>query len=147
MLTADQVAFYHEHGYLRIPGVFTPAEADELARELDWLIENWAMRDASWSGPWRKVYMDPETERRSKLVAMHDLQLYSDAWLRAVTNARLVKAMSQLLGPEVELHHSTMHVKPPETGHPFPMHQDNAFYLHSDHRYVDVLVHLDDTRH
>ena len=47
----------------------------------------------------------------------------------------------------VELHHSTMHVKPPETGHPFPMHQDWAFYKHNDHRFVDVLVHLDDTRH
>ena len=40
-----------------------------------------------------------------------------------------------------------MHVKPPETGHPFPMHQDWAFYMHADDRYVDVLVHLDDTCH
>jgi len=47
----------------------------------------------------------------------------------------------------VELHHSTMHVKPPETGHPFPMHQDLAFYDHADDRYCDVLVHLDDTSH
>ncbi len=53
--------------------------------------------------------------------------------------------MGDLLGPVVELHHSTLHVKPPETGHPFPMHQDWAFYQHADHRYCDVLVHLDDT--
>ena len=56
--------------------------------------------------------------------------------------------MADLLdGGPVELHHSTLHVKPPETGHPFPMHQDWAFYKHADGRYVDVLVHLDDTRH
>ena len=55
--------------------------------------------------------------------------------------------MSQLIGPDVELHHSTMHIKPPEAGHPFPMHQDWAFYQHADGRYVDVLVHLDDTCH
>jgi phytanoyl-CoA hydroxylase len=56
--------------------------------------------------------------------------------------------MSGLLGtPNVEFHHSTMHIKPPETGHPFPMHQDHPFYQHQDGRYVDVLVHLDDTRH
>ena len=53
--------------------------------------------------------------------------------------------MSQLIGPNVEVHHSTMHVKPPETGHPFPMHQDWAFYQHENERYIDVLVHLDDT--
>lgn len=40
-----------------------------------------------------------------------------------------------------------MHVKPPETGQPFPLHQDWPFYPHSDGRYVDVLVHLDDTGH
>jgi phytanoyl-CoA hydroxylase len=64
-----------------------------------------------------------------------------------VTHAKLTKAMSDLLGPDVELHHSTLHIKPPQTGHPFPMHQDNPFYEHSDGRFVDVLVHLDDTRH
>ena len=35
MLTQDQVNFYHENGFLRIPQVFTPAETDELADELD----------------------------------------------------------------------------------------------------------------
>jgi hypothetical protein len=85
---------------------------------------------------------------------MHDLHFYAASWLAAVTRRDLVEAMSQLLagadepgGAPVELHHSTMHVKPPETGHPFPMHQDWAFYEHADYRYVDVLVHVDDTCH
>src|ERR1051325_828951 len=147
MLTKDQITFYHQHGYLRIPQVFTARETEELTAELDRLITEWANKEAGWNGPWRKVYMDAETEKKSKLVAMHDLQFYSVAWMRAVTHPRLTEAMSDLLGPNVELHHSTMHVKPPETGHPFPMHQDWAFYQHEDNRYIDVLVHLDDTRH
>lgn len=145
MLTQDQVIFYHEHGYLHIPNVFTPEETQVLVNEMDWLIETWAMRTPGWSGPWRKQYMDEETEKKSQLVAMHDLYFYSEAWMRAVTNERVVGAMTALLGPDVELHHSTMHVKPPETGHPFPMHQDLPFYHHEDGRYLDVLVHLDDT--
>ena len=40
-----------------------------------------------------------------------------------------------------------MHIKPPQTGHPFPMHQDSPFYEHSDGRFLDTLVHLDDTFH
>lgn len=146
-LSADQIAFYRENGYLHIPNVFTSAETDELASELDWMIEKWAIQDASWTGPWRKVYMDADTEKKSKLVAMHDLQFYSSAWLRCVTKPNLVRCMADVLGENVELHHTTMHVKPPETGHPFPMHQDNAFYEHTDNRYVDVLMHLDDTCH
>ena len=148
VLTFEQIAFYQEQGYLHIPAMFTPAETAELSDHLDWLIETWAIRDVGWTGPWRKKYMDADTEKKSQLVSLHDLQYYSDAWARAVTNRKLAGAMADLLdGGPVELHHSTLHVKPPETGHPFPMHQDWAFYKHVDNRYVDVLVHLDDTRH
>ncbi|MDT4953660.1 MAG: phytanoyl-CoA hydroxylase [Acidobacteriota bacterium] len=144
-LSQAQVDFYNEHGYLRIPGVFTTAETDELQSELDRLIQEWAFTDKGWTGPWRQVYMDAETEEKSKLVAMHDLQLYSETWCRAITNSNLSVAMSDLLGPNVELHHSTLHVKPPETGHPFPMHQDWAFYHHENGQYIDALIHLSDT--
>ncbi|MDA0322243.1 MAG: phytanoyl-CoA dioxygenase family protein [Verrucomicrobia bacterium] len=147
MLTTEQTEFFWEQGYLHIPAVFTPQETDGLAGEMNRLMQEWANRDQGWVGPWRKVYMDEETEKKSKLVAMHDLWYYSAAWMHAVTNPRLVGAMVDLLGEDVELHHSTMHVKPPETGHPFPVHQDNAFYGHSDNRYIDCLVHLDDTCH
>lgn len=147
MLTPQQIQFYDENGFLHIPNVFTPEEMNELDEQLEYVIQNWAERHKGWSGPWRKVYMDEETEKKSQLVSIHDLQFYSEAWMRAVTKLNLCEAMSDLLGPNVELHHTTLHAKPPETGHPFPMHQDNAFYQHTDGRYVDVLVHLDDTCH
>lgn len=147
MLTKSQINFYRDHGYLHVPGVFDAAEIDAMERDHSWMTSNWASRDQGWTGPWRKVYMDESTEKKSQLVAMHDLQNYTASWMRAVTQPRLVEVMVDLLGPEVELHHSTMHTKPPESGHPFPMHQDWAFYQHVDGRYVDVLVHLDDTCH
>ncbi len=148
VLTPEQIAFYKENGYLHIPGMFSAEETAEMSDHLNWLIDVWAMKDAGWTGPWRKKYMDVETEKKSKLIALHDLQYYSDVWARAITKRKISGAMADLLdGGPVELHHSTLHVKPPETGHPFPMHQDWAFYKHADERYVDVLVHLDDTRH
>ena len=79
------------------------------------------------------------------LTHLHDLHFYSEAWNRAVSHPRMAEAMADLIGPNVELHHTTLHCKPPETGMPFPMHQDLAFYDHQDGRYVDVLVHLNDT--
>ncbi len=147
MLTPEQVAFYRENGFLHVPKVFDAEQVAALAGDLDWMIQKWAHKTPGWSGPWRKAYMDDDTEAKSKLVAMHDLHMYADSWLKCVTDAKLVAALVDLLGPDVELHHSTMHVKPPETGHPFPMHQDMAFYEHADDRFIDVLVHLDDTRH
>lgn len=147
MLSQAQQNFYHENGYLRIPGLFSPAETAELSDEMDRLVEDWAFTSPGWTGPWRNAYMDPETEKKSQLTAMHDLHYYSDAWMRAVTNVKLTAAVADLIGPNVELHHSTMHIKPPQTGHPFPMHQDNPFYRHENGRFIDTLVHLDDTCH
>ena len=145
-LTDQQCSFFHDHGYLHVPAVFA-GEVEELSSDLDALMDTWAERTKGWTGAWRGAYMDAETERRSELVALHDLQLYSAAWARAVVHRPLVETLAQLLQSPVELHHTTMHVKPPETGHPFPMHQDYPFYPHTTGAYIDVLVHLDDTCH
>ncbi len=145
MLSQKQIEFFNENGYLRIPQVYTPEEVDAMRRELDQLIQDWATTNMGWSGPWRQVYMSPEVEKRSMLTHLHDLHFYSNAWCRAVTNPRLAEVMSDLLGPNVELHHTTLHIKPPETGMPFPLHQDSPFYQHEGFGYVDALVHLDDT--
>ena len=147
VLCDEKVVFYHENGFLHIPEVFTRSETQELSNEMDRLVEDWAFTSPGWSGPWRLAYMDPQTEALARLTAMHDLHFYSSAWARAVINPRLVEALTQLLGPNIELHHTTMHIKPPQTGQPFPLHQDNPFYGHHDGRYIDVLVHLDDTCH
>lgn len=147
MLSQEQIDFFHENGYLRIPQVFNDEEITALSDSLDRLIEDWSITSPGWSGPWRDVYLDEEVEKQVKLTAMHDLHLYSDAWMRAVTHPKLGKCLSQLLDSSVELHHTTMHIKPPQTGHPFPMHQDSPFYEHTDGRFLDTLVHLDDTFH
>jgi hypothetical protein len=147
MISKNDVGDFWERGFLHIPAVFSEEEMDELEGHLAQLIGEWAVTEKGWTGPWRDVYMDSETEQKSKLTSLHDLQLYSAAWLRAVSKPEFVGAIAALIGPNVELHHSTLHSKPPESGHPFPMHQDNAFYAHTTNRYIDALIHLDDTCH
>ena len=138
---------FWKNGFLHDPNIFNSEEIDNLTKDLDWMMVDWAENSPGWSGPWRRELMDEETEKKSTLTAMHDLQFYSKFWFDAVRNEKIVSLISELIGPEVELHHSTMHIKPPGTGHPFPMHQDWAFYKHKDERFIDVLVHLDDTSH
>ncbi|MBI2302702.1 MAG: phytanoyl-CoA dioxygenase family protein [Armatimonadetes bacterium] len=147
MLTAEQVAFYHDSGFVRAPQVFAPERMEALADELDRVTDAWAEETPGWVGPWRRVYMDEETERRSTLVAANDFHIHDGAWLQAILDPAILDCVAQLLGPVIELHHTTLHHKPPQTGHPFPMHQDSPFYQHADGRYVDALVHLDDTCH
>lgn len=144
MLTPDEIAFFHENGYVRIRQVYSKVETAAMSDELDSLIQNWATTNFGWSGPWRQVYMSPDVEKKSQLTHLHDLHFYSQAWCRAVTSPRMAEAMADLLGPDVELHHTTLHCKPPETGMPFPMHQDSPFYQHEGFGFVDAIVHVDD---
>src|SRR6185437_5424410 len=102
MLSQEQIAFFNENGYVRIPQVYTPAEVEAQRAELDQLIQDWSTTNMGWSGPWRSVYMSPDVEKRSMLTHLHDLHFYSEAWCQAVTNRRLAAAPASLLGPNVE---------------------------------------------
>ena len=145
MLSKEQIEAYHEDGFLLLKEVYPPAELRQMSDELDYVIQNFANWGAAWRGPWREQIMSEEEDRKAVLVAIHELQHYSAAWTRAIANARLADALGQLLETDcVELHHVTLHAKPPDAGAPFPMHQDLPFYTHQDGRYMDTLVHLDD---
>jgi phytanoyl-CoA hydroxylase len=146
VLSKEEVDHFWTQGYLRVPDVYAPDEVDELADDLDLLIDRWA-RSEAWTGPWREALLGADLGAKIELRGLHDLRYYSAAWARATSNAKLANVLQCLLGDAVELHHTTMHVKPPERGQPFPLHQDWPFYPHADDRYVDVLLHLDDTSH
>jgi len=142
-LTHEQSDFFHENGYLRLPQVFAPDELAELSADLDYVIEHFAVADKGWTGPWRQKYLSKQEDAKAKLAAMHEMEFYSPAWARAILNRRLAAALAELIGPDVEFHHMTLHAKGPEFGTPFPLHQDNPFYPHSDGRYLDAIVHVD----
>lgn len=145
MLTPEQVRSFHEDGFLLLEQVYPPDELRQMSEELDYVIQKFANWEAAWKGPWREQYLTEAENRRATLVAIHELQHYSAAWTRALACARLADELSQLLDTEcLELHHVTLHAKPPDAGAPFPMHQDLPFYPHRDGRYLDTLVHLDD---
>ena len=143
MLSKQQLDFFNENGFLRLESIYSPDEVQSMSSELDYVMRTFARWDAAWKGPWRKDFMDDDDE--ATLVAIHELQHYSAAWTRAVTKPELANALGSLLAAEaVELHHCTLHAKPPDDGSAFPFHQDLPFFPHEDGRYLDALVHLDD---
>ena len=143
MLTEEQVTFYNERGYLRLRDVYSPDEVEHQSVELERLMLEWAQQTAGWRGPWRKAYMTAEEDARARLTAMHELQNYSEAFMRAVVSDRLTGAVADLIGPDVELHHHHPARQGAEHGTPFPMHQDHPFYEHEGPAYVDAIVHID----
>jgi phytanoyl-CoA hydroxylase len=141
MLTQQQMAFYEENGYVHVRGLFTREEAALLRSEAHALAERLAQVrsiDATW-GSARAA-----TTQQTKLLHCHDVQFQSAAFARMIVDERLTGAAADIIGPNIQLHHTKMFIKPPEKGSPFPMHQDAPFFPHESHSMIAAVVHFDD---
>jgi ectoine hydroxylase-related dioxygenase (phytanoyl-CoA dioxygenase family) len=140
MLNPQQIKQYQDDGYVVVRGIFTNAELDVLERELDGLIDRRLQRkanlDATWAGEWKEKM--PKTE----ILHTHDVQVYSAAWARVLTHDRFTEALSDVVGPNVQLHHTKAFIKPPERGSAFPMHQDYPYFPHEKHTMAAAMIHL-----
>ena len=81
---------FWKQGFLHLPTIYNKKEIQQLTTDLEWMMVDWAENTPGWSGPWRKKYMDSETNKKSKLIAMHDLQFYTSSWMQAVIKPNLI---------------------------------------------------------
>ncbi len=116
VLTASEIARYHEQGYVIVPGLFDKAEIDLLHRaakedrELDKRSfgradgEGGTVRLSLWNHPGDGIYgMFARCER-------------------------MVRSCEKLLGGEVYHYHSKMIMKDPRTGGAWTWHQDYGYW-------------------
>lgn len=143
-LTTDEKAFYRKNGYVLAKAVFGRDEAGlfheechQIARRLR-AAEVEGVTNEGW-GAGAKV-----TELPRELLHCHNVQYHSSALARLLTDPRLTDRAADLIGPNIQLHHTKMFIKPPETGAPFPMHQDVPYFPHKNHSMIAAIVHFDD---
>ena len=72
------------------------------------------------------------------------MQFHSAIFGRMLLDTRLTGPMQDVIGPNVQLHHTKMFIKPPEKGSPFPMHQDQPYFPHERHTMSAAIIHFDD---
>src|SRR5579885_2344318 len=144
MLTAEQIAFYSDNGYLLVEGLLSRAEAAMLREECHQLAARLAAlynTEATWASA-REL---GNAAKVTRLTHCHDVQFQSAAFSRLIVDDRLTSAAAALIGSEnVQLHHTKMFIKPPEKGSPFPLHQDHPFFPHERHSMIAAIVHFDD---
>jgi ectoine hydroxylase-related dioxygenase (phytanoyl-CoA dioxygenase family) len=141
---SETATFFRENGYVVVRNVFTPAEVDELRRGVDGIIERATGTQFDTNHTWKAAQSDDE-RNAVVLKGFHDLQYHDAVFARAVAQPRLVEVLTEVIGPNVQLHHTKMLVKPPEKGAPFPMHQDYPYFPHARHSVTAASVHLDDS--
>jgi ectoine hydroxylase-related dioxygenase (phytanoyl-CoA dioxygenase family) len=131
--------FYEENGYLLVRGVFGVAEVEEMRDAIARILDSVSGTEHDRSHTWSDV------DQALQLKGFHDLPYHDAVFTRMVAHPRLVEVLTSLIGPDVQLHHTKMLVKPPEQGAPFPMHQDYPYFPHERHSVLAASVHLDET--
>jgi ectoine hydroxylase-related dioxygenase (phytanoyl-CoA dioxygenase family) len=133
-LSADQRGFYDEKGYALIRGFIDADEAAALRAEVHANAERQGPTNATWSSV---------AGQGTALEHSHDVQFRSAAFTRLLVDPRLTGVFTSLIGPNVQLHHNKMFIKPPEKGSPFPMHQDYGYFPHRGTSMTAAILHLD----
>jgi ectoine hydroxylase-related dioxygenase (phytanoyl-CoA dioxygenase family) len=134
-LTPEQHAFYQANGYVHVRGMLTLEEAAACRDELHALAARLGDNDATWASV---------AGSGTRITHCHDVQYRSASFSRLLTDPRMAEIAQDIIGPNVELHHNKMFIKPPEKGSPFPMHQDYPYFPHRDHSMIAMIVHFDD---
>jgi ectoine hydroxylase-related dioxygenase (phytanoyl-CoA dioxygenase family) len=142
--TTGRKAAFEAQGYLLLEHVYSGDELEEMRRAVDAIIARAAGTAAETNHAWRGDHLGAEERSNVVLSGFHDLPYHDAVFTRAAAHPRLVEALTQVIGPNVQLHHTKMLVKPPEKGAPFPMHQDYPFFPHARHTVTAASVHLDD---
>jgi phytanoyl-CoA hydroxylase len=138
-LSPEQRDFYRENGYVHVRGLLNRDEAAGYRRELHELAERAGNSDATWAS-----VKAGDATRKLRITHCHDVQFYSSAFTRLLLDPRLTRIAQDIIGPNVQLHHTKMFIKPPEHGAPFPMHQDYPYFPHAKHSMIAVIIHFDD---
>ncbi|MFE0649487.1 phytanoyl-CoA dioxygenase family protein [Streptomyces sp. NPDC059534] len=143
-MTTDHAALaahYVEHGYVLVKGLLSTAEAAEYRRSAHEVLALAASGgDPTWDSAAGLAGGAP-----TRLRHLHDVQFHSAAFSRLLVDERFTSVAAAVLGgPDVQLHHTKLFVKPPENGSPFPPHQDHPFFPHTSHRVGAAIFHLDD---
>jgi phytanoyl-CoA hydroxylase len=147
-LTADQVAFYHEHGYLIVGQVLTSDELEEL-RERSELI---AAGEAAHV-PESQRQVEPLVEKGElaaedpvlSLRKLFHLAWHDDVMLAHARRPAVVERIALLLGPDLKLYQDQLFMKPPRVGSRQPYHQDQplGFYIDPPELMVTCWTALD----
>lgn len=119
---------FAEDGYYIAKGVFNTEEIQALEQDFDRIVQQILNSgehvNAMWTGP----EMEKLSTQNMVVLHTHNVQQYSAVWARAFYQHRFIQAATDLLGPDIVLHHSKLFQKPGEEGAPFPMHQDWMYF-------------------
>ena len=141
MSPVEQRAFYGAHGYLVFPEMLDRDEVAVLRAALDEVLEE--ARGLTETG--QKFSITRGHDDRYHVRRIFNPIQHHKAFHEAAFHPKILDAVENLIGPDIQLHHSKLNLKPPASPEArFEWHQDYPFFPHTNYDLIAVLVHIDE---
>jgi len=134
--------FFNENGYYVAKGVYSPSEIRDLETDFDKIVAQLKKTGEDGNAGWKGAQVEKLNVGETAIVHTHNVQIYSERWLRAMQQQKFLDAASAILGPDIILHHSKLFQKPSEKGAPFPMHQDWTYFPTEKDTMMAGIIHV-----
>ena len=125
---SDIGKFFGENGYYFAKGIYSAEEVKVMESDFDRVVDQLLKSDENVNARWQSRLTDALDGGESVIIHTHNIQSFSAVWMQAFLQEKFLDTAEAILGPDIMLHHSKLFCKPPETGSPFPMHQDWQYF-------------------
>ena len=142
-LNNEQIAFFHENGYLVIDAITTAVEIALIKKVYDRIF---AARAGREEGNQFDLAGSDEEDREATLPQILKPEQYAPELQETLYKANATRIAQQLLGAEQLGTGSHAILKPPQTGAATPIHQDEAYWNpQEEHNGLSIWMPLQDT--
>jgi phytanoyl-CoA hydroxylase len=147
ILTAEQKQFFDDNGYLHLPGFYEGAELERLRAEYHTLVTHTEGRPQNMSYSFMDPVegYEPDDFNPKNVVGMMDQTLGGDFWFDQFTEPRVISALVDCLGPNLDFHNGKVRNKPPGFEATQGWHQDWPYERHSRPELAAAITYLDPT--
>lgn len=135
-------AFFNENGYYVARGLFKPDQVKPLERDFNRIVRQLTASGDKNKAQWTGALQKKIGGEKSMITHTHNVQCYSEEWLRALQAKPFLNVTEAILGPDIILHHTKLFQKPTSNGMPFTMHQDWSYFPSVKDTMIAAVIHI-----
>lgn len=125
---------YRDRGFLLVENLFSADEADAALAAISELLD----------APELSTVAEPEPEDPSVARRIWSPAKRHPLFEQMAADPRLLDIIEQLIGPNILLHYSKLHLKGAKVGSVVDWHQDFSYYPHTNTDLLTAMIYFDD---
>ncbi len=140
-LNEDQIEHYRREGYLVLPEFFGKDVLERIDRTIDQITE-----DALQKNDYTDILEAEPEPLDGRAVARRIYNPFDihEEFRKMAMDERLLDCVESIVGPNINIHHSKLNMKPARVGSVVEWHQDLAYFPHTNDDLISLLVYLDE---